>query len=603
MALTTTDRPSSAPIARPAPKSRYQPQSKKQLPPSKHKPPMQRWLIVSSALLLLCVVALFAKGHGYRKATQRFLANVFSGQIFNARPLVEVTSVADGQTHVPRDMEFRAVLRLPNGSLDEYSVNIASVTLTCEDDHAQVNGLVNLVNGGDTITFQPASVLAANSRYTLSITEDIKDISGKALRPTSVTFTTAGQRSSKIAFEKLPLANTFGVPFTAVVVGPDHKLYASADDGRIFRFTISGDGTLADRQVLNGLRDAEGGPRLISGFCFDPAATADHLVLWVSNNFYTFHNAPDFSSKITVLSGPNLENACDKVVHLPRSVNDHLTNQPSFGPDGALYIPQGSMTATGAPDITWGNRPEHLLSGAILRLDTHKLSDAPLDVMTADGGGTYNPTAPGAPLTIYATGVRNAYDLLWHSNGRLYVPVNGASCGGNTPAGRGAPALSNIPFNETDWLFRITPGKYYGHPNPLQNHFVLNGGNPSKGHHFGDTPQYPIGTPPDPDWQPAIYDFGRHVSANGIVEYRGKAFGGELDRAILVCRYNVGADVTALRVDRNGYIASTCANIPGCGGMQNPLDITEDLQTGNLYVTDYGALKIYLLRPSQTPQP
>ncbi len=46
--------------------------------------------------------------------------------------------------------------------------------------------------------------------------------------------------------------------------------------------------------------------------------------------------------------------------------------------------------------------------------------------MRTEAGGSYDPYDPGAALTIYATGVRNAYDLLWHSNGRLYVPVNGS---------------------------------------------------------------------------------------------------------------------------------------------------------------------------------
>ena len=88
------------------------------------------------------------------------------------------------------------------------------------------------------------------------------------------------------------------------------------------------------------------------------------------------------------------------MVHLPRSVRDHLTNQPSFGPDGALYIPQPSNTAFGAPDDVWGNRPERLLSATILRLDVANTCDEPIDARTADGGGTYDPAAAGAPLTI-----------------------------------------------------------------------------------------------------------------------------------------------------------------------------------------------------------
>ena len=43
---------------------------------------------------------------------------------------------------------------------------------------------------------------------------------------------------------------------------------------------------------------------------------------------------------------------------LPRSVGDHLTNQPAFGPDGALYVSQAANTAMGGrrPDVERGRR-------------------------------------------------------------------------------------------------------------------------------------------------------------------------------------------------------------------------------------------------------
>ena len=67
----------------------------------------------------------------------------------------------------------------------------------------------------------------------------------------------------------------------------------------------------------------------------------------------------DKASKITRLSGANLENVQDAVVNLPRSIRDHLTEQPTFGPDGALYVPQGSDTSFGAPDVIWGMRRQN----------------------------------------------------------------------------------------------------------------------------------------------------------------------------------------------------------------------------------------------------
>ena len=216
---------------------------------------------------------------------------------------------------------------------------------------------------------------------------------------------------------------------------------------------------------------------------------------------------------------------------------------------------------------------------------------------TPDAGGSYDPKSPGAPLTIYATGIRNAYSCYWHSNGHLYVPTNGSSAGGNAPAGGAAPPIRDLSTAEDDWLFKIVPGKFCGHPNPAQGHFILNGANPTAGYDFAEVPQYPVGTKPDPDWVPAVYSFGKHVSSDGLTEYVGNAFGGKLNRRLLVCRYNVGSDIIALTLDAKGNVIGEQFGIPGMSELVNPLDITEDTRTGNLYVSEYGAMRVTLLRP------
>jgi glucose/arabinose dehydrogenase len=360
---------------------------------------------------------------------------------------------------------------------------------------------------------------------------------------------------------------------------------------------------LAAPKVITSLQTAAGGPRLLTGFCFDPTSDAEHPVLWVNHGVYTFENAPDLSGTLSRMSGPDLSVVQDVLVHLPRSIRDHLNNQPAFGPDGAIYFGQGSNSSYGAADPLWGNRDQRLLNATILRLDVKKLTGVklPLDVRTADAGGGYDPSSTDAPLTIYASGVRQAWDLVWHSNGRLYAPINGSSAGGNTPEGNGAPALTAIPDAEHDWLFRVLPGRYYGHPNRLIGHFVLNGGNLTAAADPFEVPQYPVGTKPDANWEPPVYDFGNHVSANGVLEYRNRsAFGGKLAGWLIVCRYNVGADLLALEPDNaTGEIRSAAVGIAGFGNLVNPLDVTEDVRTGNLYVSEYGAQRLVLLRPSK----
>jgi hypothetical protein len=253
----------------------------------------------------------------------------------------------------------------------------------------------------------------------------------------------------------------------------------------------------------------------------------------------------------------------------------------------------------GEPDAFWGNRPERLLSASILRLDPKRVTPGqPIDVQT-EAEGSYDPSLPDAALTIYATGVRVAFDLCWASNGQLYAPTNGACAGGSTPAGPGnsPPALRNIMLDENDWLFKVERGGYYGHPNPAQGHYILNGGNPTTAKDPSELPLYPVGTRPDSQWHSATYDFGLHVSPNGIIEYRGRAFDGKLDRKLLVCRYNVGSDLICLALDANGNVTSAVAGFEGMTSLANPLDLIEDVSSGYLYVSEYGAQRITLLRP------
>lgn len=96
---------------------------------------------------------------------------------------------------------------------------------------------------------------------------------------------------------------------------------------------------------------------MLIGLAFDPAATANDLVLWVTHSAYAFSGGPDWTGKVTRLSGPNLATVQDYVIGLPRSARDHLTNSLAFGPDGAIYFVQGSNSAMGASDAAWENRP------------------------------------------------------------------------------------------------------------------------------------------------------------------------------------------------------------------------------------------------------
>lgn len=245
----------------------------------------------------------------------------------------------------------------------------------------------------------------------------------------------------------------------------------------------------------------------------------------------------------------------------------------------------------GSPDEAWGNRPETLLSAAILTIDTRQ---------TPPPGGfnvraPYDPFVATAPVKIYATGVRNAYDLLFHSNGALYVPNNGSGAGGKSPDDPKTPQDEFISRGDAqpDLMFRIEKGGYYGHPNPARNEYIRDGGNPTVGTDAYEVPQYPVGTKPEPNFKGAVYDFGHKRSPNGIAEYSGGAFRGFLDGALLVVEWSGGDRVVGLRANSEGDIVD---NFVVASGFNNPLDVAVHAPTGNVYVEQFSG-GLVLLKP------
>ncbi len=538
------------------------------------------------------------------------------------QPSIASTTPASGASGVLRTAFVSCDLNLPNvgAGIDANTLTRSTVFLYRTFDHKSITAELNTDGAGSVIILQPDTPLDASTGYTFVVTSGVKDVSGAAFQPFQMSFTTGSDSITtdpNIAFEKVSLPTAVNQPFTGLTVGPDGKMYATTASGDIFQYTINPDGTLGNPFDIKTMLVNNGNSRLITGITFDAAGN-----MWVSSGAGTTTNAPDWTGKITRLSGANYSVYQDYVVGLPRSIRDHLNNQPSFGPDGALYWPQGAMSAMGAPDSVWGFRNEHLLSAAILRLDVNAAVSWPINVQTESlpqGQAAYNPFATGAPVTIYASGVRNAYDLIWDSNGHLYAPTNGSAGGGNTPAsppapftatnridsstrtytGPAVPALNNLGQAEDDWLFDIIQGGYYGHPDPARSEYVMNGGNPqtSLGANFPIQGAYPAGTNPDPNYRGIAFDFGVHYSPDGAIEYHGSAFNGALDHALLITRYSGGKDILLLRVGANGQITQSETGIAGFTQFTDPIDITEDPHTGYLYVAELGGLKITLLRP------
>ncbi len=453
-----------------------------------------------------------------------------------------------------------------------------------------------------------------------------------------------------IAFtqERLDISPNF---YTSLVISPDNRLYAGTIMGQIVHWRINDDGTLDDEQVIDLYEE-----RIIIGIVFDPESTPDNPILWITHNWGSLTDAPNFTGAIDRLTVTDYGTedaewtAQPVIIELPRSVRDHLSNSLAFGPDGAMYLIQGSTSAMGDRDAGWALRPETLLSAAVLRIDTVALlerDDLPLSVRTGilNDDGTldddmnfglgdprlaendlYDPLAPDAPVTIYATGFRNAYDLLWHSNGELYVPVNGSAQGGNAPgtpddlpiqcqnridsAFNGAYSFPSVPSArnidvQPDILTRVVQNGYYGHPNPMRCEWVAHGGNPTADAdpgQFGN--HYSIGLQPDRNYRGISYVFNFNASANGVIEYHSDTFGGALRGSLLIVRYSVGQDIIILHPGSpNMDIVGVQEDVPGFTELGSPLDLVEDTRSGNIYVNSTTESTIILLRPDESGEP
>jgi hypothetical protein len=542
------------------------------------------------------------------------------------RPSVRETDPENGETNVDVTGAVTADLNLPSKAIDSSTLTQA-VSLTGPDGK-KIPAIVNTSGGGDVVVLKPNAALQPFTPYTFAITTALKDGAGNNFLPYSTSFVTgpAGPVGpGPVAFEQVKQTNAPSkYPYTSVEIGPDGRLYAATLTGEILRFGMQADGTLGVPQVITSVKDKNGGPRTIIGLKFDPSSTADNLVLWISNNIvYTGNAVDDWSGKITRLSGANLENVQDYVVGLPRSVRDHMTNSISFKPGepGVLYVLQGSNSSTGQADSQWGNRPERLLTGSLLRVDLSKIPAGSTVNVKTDEGGTYNPYAPNAPVTLYATGIRNAFDMVWHTNGHLYVPANGAAAGGNTPsvpsplpascANRPDGSYKGPVVNgktgmqvQNDFLFKIEKNKYYGHPNPTRCEWVLNGGNPTAGKDPAEVIDYPVGTQPDPNWGGIAYDFGEHASANGVIEEYTMPGNSLLKNRLLVVQYSKGKNIIVLKPGPDGNIVTseTLKDVPGLTNFSpSPLDLIENRTNGNIYVAQLdeitGQGAITLVRP------
>ncbi|MFT5728823.1 MAG: glucose/arabinose dehydrogenase/N-acetylneuraminic acid mutarotase [Desulforhopalus sp.] len=374
---------------------------------------------------------------------------------------------------------------------------------------------------------------------------------------------------------------------TAITWGPDNRLYVAELFGTIHAFTLDHvNRVVFDEQIIDSIRASNFGNRLTLGLTTDPASTPENVILWVSHTDGSINAGQENSGKITRLSGTDFLTVEDRIVGLTRAIANHAINNIEFGPDGKLYIAAGGNTGAGSANLApseFGDRPEQPLSAAILVADVNN-PDFMGECATPIGGFDIPVTCD---VEVYASGLRNSYDIAWHHNGNLYATDNGLGVVGTVPPVTTPPctgfadAAFDNPGTQPDLLHRIEQGKYYGHPNPYRNECVFKDGSFQ-------------GTAPLSNYTRPMLTLGVNLSANGIIEYKGDSFFSRLMGQLIIANFSIGDNLLRVELSDDGTGVVSSGNL--IAGFSDPLPLAQD-NAGNIYVGEMNASSVTVLVP------
>jgi glucose/arabinose dehydrogenase len=490
------------------------------------------------------------------------------------------------------------------------TVNDDTIRLWHGGDRVPVRVTTDL---GGVITISPFGTLSPRSEYRIELSSSIQDEAGRSLAPFSFKFRTGDPRPPARRmlppFQATRLGSAPGL--TSIALAPDSTLLAATWEGALLRWRLNPESGLpvaAPETIWHPPRSR------ITGLCVDPDA-ARNRTLWVALDDNAGASVCElrFTARIVKLTLPESTGqsvvAVDVITGLP--VGDHAVSGLTFGPDGRLYFFCGAITMLGADKP--GSR-ETPLSAAVLSADVRSPSFLPVNVST-DPPAKFDATAPDSPVRIFATGIREAYDLCWHSNGSLYAGVNQNDTAEKTPANpmRGLPAVNVRPDEP---LIRIIRGGYYGHPNPSRGEWVLLGGNPTAEPDPWEVAALPVGTVPESHFRPDLLiqnlvPLGGQ-SADGCAEWKRP---GPLRGRLLSCFYTTARTIHTFAFSPDG--TKVDAEEPLCDAagaplkFGAPLDLAIDDEQGRIYVIDFadprrkdsaGEGAIWLVQPAEARQ-
>jgi len=415
---------------------------------------------------------------------------------------------------------------------------------------------------------------------------------------------------------------------TSLQFGPDNKLYVAEMDGFIHVFAINrngknnysgtkletidliknvpnhnDDGTpnFAGKRLVTGIHvTGTAGSPIIYAASSDPRQAAGP-----SGNDSNLDTNSGILHKLTKKGGGWSKQ--DIVRGLPRSEENHVSNGLVLV-GNKIYLNVGGHTNEGAPSNNFAELPEFALSAAVVVIDLGAIGGGTYDLPTLNGpADQYDPFGghdglnqaileQNGPVKIFASGFRNAYDIVYSQSGKFYVWDNGGNTGwGGTPGNNCSNAIDNGGKKHNDGLHLVSQGYYGGHPNPTRG---------NKSNTFGG--QSPIQGAANPEecnfFVPGPANGAlttNAASTNGLDEYTASNFAGSMQGNLIAAAFNK----TIYRVELNGNgTAVTSKSVLKNNLGKVPLDVTSqgdgDVFPGTIWVVDNIAKTISVLEPS-----
>ncbi|MFK7892024.1 MAG: choice-of-anchor D domain-containing protein [Granulosicoccus sp.] len=415
---------------------------------------------------------------------------------------------------------------------------------------------------------------------------------------------------------------------TSIQFGPDDKLYVAIMDGDIHVFDVNrqaknkysavlletidlirgvpnhnDDGTrdFANKRLLTGIHvTGTAGSPVIYAASSDPRQAAGP-----SGNDVNLDTNSGILHKLSK-SGGNWKKQ-DLVRGLPRSEENHVANGLVLV-GNKIYLNIGGNTNEGAPSNNFAELPEYALSAAVLEIDLGQIGNSTYDIPTLNGpADEFDPfgghdglnqamLVENGPIELFATGLRNAYDIVYTESGRIYAWDNGGNTGCGGPPGPGcSDDVNDAGKRGKDGLHLLKKGYYAGHPNPTRG---------SKNNTFGG--QSPIEGPANP--VECEYRFPGPASGaltlntpstNGLDEYTAGNFGNAMKGDLLA----VAFDKSLYRVEFNGNgTVVTSKSVLQSGIGQAPLDVTTQGNNGEfpgtIWIVDNIDKQLRVLEPA-----